>query len=771
MGSKKFLIERYIWRTILPYFLLAWILLTVIILLQQSSRYNDLIFSAQIPSNLILDLFLALLPNILAFTSPMAVLAGIMIGFGQLQGDSELVAARAAGVSTRRILAPCFLLGILLIGFTLFINFEGVPASARAIRQIALKAALAKMDSPLEPGVFNSDIPKYVIYAGQGNIARGVWERVFIHARENERVTRLITARSGKIDSSQDQSELVLEDAEVTTLEEKKQITFERVAALRVALETGRKQLLEKLNKLERTPDEMGLTELALYSQSKTGKERIETEVLWHRRVTLAITPIVFVLLGVALSLRFQRGGRGGSGVWALACLVSYYLLSLFSEQAARAGSVPTYFAGWAPLLLALLLSIWWLWRMNRSSGRRLSQYFDLKIITGKFGNAKTKNRLKTEILSRNYFRLGLFGLLERDIFTQLGVYFVFATLGLLFLYFIFTTFELWRFAVAAPNGFEILAKYLFFISPIVFFQISPSALFLSVLAVYAIKSKRAEIVSWNTAGQNVYRLLLPAFVLGIAIGGSFWFLQENVLPQTNKRQDALKVQLRGGGSTVSQEGRYWFVANDKIYSFVAEKKPAPESEVSLKNVEVYEFSDDFSRLQLLRKAERAYWRNSEIQMTAYDVIIWKRSFVDLKTLPEPFTEKVSDAIDPFNQSNSKFAFYNLNEIKERLRNVEVASEARRLRVILQKQYANVLMPLVIILFSAPFALGYGKRGSGGAVRSLVTALGFWLFFLGVFTIFEQLGNSGFLSDVLAAWSPMVLLALLGTYFIAKTPN
>ena len=281
MGSKKFLIERYIWRTILPYFLLAWILLTVIILLQQSSRYNDLIFSAQIPSNLILDLFLALLPNILAFTSPMAVLAGIMIGFGQLQGDSELVAARAAGVSTRRILAPCFLLGILLIGFTLFINFEGVPASARAIRQIALKAALAKMDSPLEPGVFNSDIPKYVIYAGQGNIARGVWERVFIHARENERVTRLITARSGKIDSSQDQSELVLEDAEVTTLEEKKQITFERVAALRVALETGRKQLLEKLNKLERTPDEMGLTELALYSQSKTGKERIETEGLW----------------------------------------------------------------------------------------------------------------------------------------------------------------------------------------------------------------------------------------------------------------------------------------------------------------------------------------------------------------------------------------------------------------------------------------------------------------------------------------------------------
>ena len=76
------MIERYLLRTILPYFLLAWILLTVILFLQQGSRFTEILLSANIPARLIFELSAALIVSVIAFTSLMALLTGIVVGLG-----------------------------------------------------------------------------------------------------------------------------------------------------------------------------------------------------------------------------------------------------------------------------------------------------------------------------------------------------------------------------------------------------------------------------------------------------------------------------------------------------------------------------------------------------------------------------------------------------------------------------------------------------------------------------------------------------------------
>ena len=50
------------------------------------------------------------IPNILTFTIPLAVLVGILTGFGRISSDSEAIAFRAAGISMSRILRPVMLL-------------------------------------------------------------------------------------------------------------------------------------------------------------------------------------------------------------------------------------------------------------------------------------------------------------------------------------------------------------------------------------------------------------------------------------------------------------------------------------------------------------------------------------------------------------------------------------------------------------------------------------------------------------------------------------
>src|SRR5215207_890621 len=131
-------ISRYLIGAILPYFIFSWLLLSVVLFVQQAGRFADIFFSANIPTSLVYQLTIALVPNVIAFTCPMAVLVGVIIGLSKMQGDSELVAIRAAGVGNFQITLPIIILGILLSFFAFFINLKGVPLASNIVRSIAL---------------------------------------------------------------------------------------------------------------------------------------------------------------------------------------------------------------------------------------------------------------------------------------------------------------------------------------------------------------------------------------------------------------------------------------------------------------------------------------------------------------------------------------------------------------------------------------------------------------------------------------------------------
>src|SRR3954447_5293376 len=98
------LISGYLIRTIFPYFVFSWLLLSVILFVQQAGRFSDIFFSVNIPAPLVWQLMIALIPNVIAFTCPMAVLVGTVIGLAKMQGDSEIVAVRASGVGDLQIM-------------------------------------------------------------------------------------------------------------------------------------------------------------------------------------------------------------------------------------------------------------------------------------------------------------------------------------------------------------------------------------------------------------------------------------------------------------------------------------------------------------------------------------------------------------------------------------------------------------------------------------------------------------------------------------------
>lgn len=761
MSRFKNLISKYVIQAILPYLLFTWILLSVVLFVQQAGRYSDIFFNANLPTSLIWQLTLALVPSVIAFTCPMAILVGAIIGLSRMQGDNELTIIRASGIGNFQILLPVLLLGLTLSFFAFLINWKGVPIAAQMVRRVALQTALLKLESPIEPGIFNTEIWGYTIYVKSGNIKSGTWEKIFIF--NEDKLTgqaRLITSNDGKVDTDNDDTELVLGEALVSSFsltDLNKPVTYDRVKNLRFVVQTKRGELIERLSKTEETPEEMGLSELSDYAQKKDGKERTEAQILWQRRIILSITPLLFAALGASLVLRFNRGGRGFGIFLALVSLIFYYLLALMGEQLARTGQISVSSGGLIPVLVTIVLIVW----------------LNLSHKTISLGRWKFFSHLKVTFLAGLKFnsRRGslpgfVSGILDFDIILNLLKFFALATGFLVSIYLIFTAFELWRYAANLDNGVSLLTRYLLYMLPFVYLQIAPSCLMVATLATFVIKSRQNEIVTWTAAGQSVYRLLLPCFLLMAIVGLCNWQIQERVLPQTNRIQDELREQMRNRTFVPNvRDGRFWTVAGKRIYAF--DLKGSDFERQNANKFYAFEFSENGESLKSFIKSEQASWKNDKIELLgeAQKNVWLDNGKVQRETALDASERFLDEPVNPFGRIYTKPNHLTSAETEQRIQMTDSESEKRLYGVALERKYSTLVLPFIITLLTAPFALSLSRKGK---VATVGYAVGVWLVFMASMNTFEQLGLNGYISPQIAVWSPLLLFTIIGCFLLTK---
>ncbi|MBA2378499.1 MAG: LptF/LptG family permease [Blastocatellia bacterium] len=816
-------ISRYLIQAILPYFIFSWVLLSVILFVQQGGRFADIFFSVNIPSALIWQLTIALVPNVIAFTCPMAVLVGVIIGLSKMQGDSELVAIRAAGIGNLQILAPVVILGVILSLFAFSINVFGVPLAAGIVRQVAIQAAIYKLESPIEPGVFNTELAGFTVYVKDGDLAEGQWKNIFIHNEDAETgVVRLITSTHGRIDSTEQQSELVLENAVVWTFQRagiSEKFVSEKIGQVRFAIQTRRGELIEKLSTSDISAEEMGLAQLAEYAAEAEGKDRIEAQIVWQRRILLSITPLIFCVLGTILILRFSRGGRGFGIFLALISLIIFFLLAFLGEQLARTGWISVFMGSMIPFGASAAAIIWF--SLSTKLRHKSPSRNPFTALVDKIRDRKKKGD------SRNYFVDLTTGLRDFDLLLNILRHYALTVGFLAAVFVIFTAFELWRFAGTMDGGIWLLTRYLVYLLPFVYIQLAPSAAMVAVLATYVIKSRQNEIVTWTSAGQSVYRLLFPCFILMLFLGVINWQIQERVAPYGNLMQDLLRTQIRDRGSVRRIADTFW-VANDRrIYSFrlapdlqideadsalAAKKKvnstpfglplgtsnsasdnekeqsgayqpsgtelegqrPPSDNEIAkvieacvtscpVYDLVVYEFVDKGAELQAVYRSEKAEWQGDKIRFVGEAVAsgLGQQNRGQLSITGGELIEPQN----PFSGFRKKPSHMTIDEAKRQLALSGSELERRTFAVAVEKRYSTLFLPFIIALFTAPFALSLSRKGK---VVTVGYAIGLWLLFMGFTGVFEQFGASGALDPRAAVWGPLMLFSMLGVFLLSR---
>ena len=96
-------LSRYIFKEMIAPTVLGFSFYTFIILMRNLFDFAGMIIKRSLPAATVGKLLLLSLPHIVVLTVPMSLLFGILIAIGRLSADSEIIAMRALGISTRTI--------------------------------------------------------------------------------------------------------------------------------------------------------------------------------------------------------------------------------------------------------------------------------------------------------------------------------------------------------------------------------------------------------------------------------------------------------------------------------------------------------------------------------------------------------------------------------------------------------------------------------------------------------------------------------------------
>ncbi len=746
---------------VLPYLVLSLALLTAILMAQQSQRFAELALYTQLPFSLLGQIEAALIPNVLVFTLPMALLAGVMIGFARMGSDSEIVALRAAGVGTWSMLWPMLALGLIVTAGALYINMKEAPEAARALKRAVIMGALRKLDSPVDPRTFTTEMPGYVIYVRDGNKVEGIWGRVFIYNQQPDGSTRILTARSGRIDTSADKSELVLKDAVLTQFPDSNaaatgQHIAQRSEQFRIAFDTGRSVLLNKLDHADLEPDEMEWSDLRLETASSKPNDARDAQRMLQKRLAFSFSPLAFALLGGALGLRVRRGGRGIGILLSLGMLVAYYLVFLLGESLSRAGTVSPIIGSWMGTAFMLLLSFAFL-TVNRHpmsgllGGRRPGS-------TGVPGSTAVRRNVFSR--ARHW---GFPSLLDSSMLRTLFTSFVLGFITLVSIFIIFTLFELWRFIAVNKTGLGLVAKYVLFLLPLVTVELFPATMLIAVLVTYALLAKRSEAIAWWACGQSVYRLMLPGLLFGVLAASSVWLIQEHLMPPANVRQDSLRAAIRGGAArAISGTGRQWLASaeSNRLYSYEYD-----EQRQTLSDFAIYDFDASGVHLQKVTTGAKGSWSGKDLAIENAETI----TINGLEVARKQDSQLVLQGIEGpqiFKPTVDKPSQLSSSGLKDYVKSAKRRGmDVSALAVALQRKYSGPLSVMVMAFLGIPLALSFGRRGTVIALCSAVAvSLAYW----GMSGGFQQLGNHGLLPPPVAGWAPPVIFAAAGTYFLAR---
>ena len=331
------------------------------------------------------------------------------------------------------------------------------------------------------------------------------------------------------------------------------------------------------------------------------------------------------------------------------------------------------------------------------------------------------------------------------------------------------------RFVGEGGAPVKLLGTYLLYKLPQILYDIAPLNIPLATLITLGMFNRRSELVAIRAAGIPIRAVLRPIFLFAVLVAVILAAANENVLPQSNMRQERIHEEIKRykksrkeairGKRVKKGPVKYvsgWYRGAKGIYFL----KGYRIDERRIRNFIILEMGADFRVLRRI-EAEKAYWQNNK--WVGHNVFV--RDFLENGEVRVARFEKTDIDIpeteaelEIMEKESKEMGFFELALYIARLEST--GSDMRPFRVDMWAKLTYPISGIILLALVVPLGLKSG-RGAGvasGIVYSLVICLAYYEFNAWVLS----LGRGGALQYPLAAalTAPILFgVAALPMYF------
>ncbi len=811
------ILTRYILGEVVSHALIGAAVFTFVLFTRDLGRILELVVRNSAPLPSVAEVFFFTVPVALTYTIPMGVLVGILIGLSRLAADSEITAMRASGLGVWTFLRVISIFVVIAWLLALANSVYLAPRSLAALGQLENNLKSSQASFEVQPRVFYEGFPKIILYVQDVKAMSGgaLWKGVFLADLSDPAAPRISLARQGLLVSQgPDRLDLHLVDGsthEVPDPNNPDQYQISTFQTTDIPLQIPAAQ-----NSQEHEPtslSEVKFDDLLRSARSGDTTNRRWNLIEYNRRLALPTACIVLALVGIPLGLSSKKGGKSSGFVLTILLVFVYYSLSLIGVSFAKQGRLSPAAGVWLADFMFLIGGVFLLWQSERRpielaafrSWFRGSRFKESRLKGSSFSSGLQGSWLTSRLsnwmggvsssglpegpgngeeaehdrrgsvprrvsMPRRLFNLRFPTILDDYVLRGFALFFSMIVAAFLMLLLVFTLFELLSDILRNQISPLTVGEYLLSVAPYFLYNTTPLSMLLAVLITFGLLQRSNEITAIKATGISLYRVVVPVLIASILVAGVLFLSDQLYLPYTNKRQDALRNQIKGKpAQTYLRPDRKWiFGQHSDIYYY---QFFDPDRDV-FGGISIFQFDPHTFQITRRIAADRAHWSDA-MGRWVYEQG-WERSLngaaienyrkFDVATFPQ-----LSERPAYFKKEIKQSSEMSYEELRRYIHDLEQSGfDVVRLRVQLQKKIAYPLITLVMAVLAIPFALSAGKRS---AVAGVATAIGIGVIYWTINGLFEAMGNLSQLPPAVAAWSPDLVFGCIGGYLILRMPT
>jgi LPS export ABC transporter permease LptG/LPS export ABC transporter permease LptF len=783
-------LDRYLIREMVLPFALGLVVLTFLLQVPPFLQQSEALVAGGVPWSTILHALYMLLPQALSITIPMAVLLGILVGFGRLAADREFVAMQACGISLVRLLRPVILVAAIGTAATAYEIIVALPAANLTFREIASNVVESQLENNIKPQVFFQNFPDHVIYV-RDLLPGGGWRDVFVAATEGAE-TRVYFAREGRVALDKEkrlvQLQLTHGTSYTTSLAKGDEADSTAFETLTLSLDPA---AIFPPPPTKGAP-EMTLAELRadIAAQAARGEPAYIDRFMVQEKFALPITCPILALIGLALGTSNRKDGKLASFVLGFGVILVYYILLYGARAFATGGRLAPEWAPWIPNIVMALAGVAMVAWRSRAADQpirfsipafwRRSDGLEPAAAAAAASTALDSPapaplaRRIIVVVRLPHLNIPRPRLLDFYVAREYLRVLALAVVSLLGIFYISTFIDLVDKLFRGQTTTTMLVRYFYFQTPQFIYFVIPMAVLVSALVTIGVMTKNSELMVMRACGISLYRTAAPLFVFALCASAVLFGLQEKVLASANREADRLNRQIRSWAPLLSPTARRWVGgANGDIYHYDVFDPVSTR----FARLWVYQVDESAWRLKNIAYADQVVFkpaREGSGQGTWTARSGWVRQFGLTK---KSGSEHVSVNFEAFSERALPIAppAYFINDVPdpEQMTYAELQHYIVKLRatganetpsvVALQKKLAFPLVTVIMTLIAVPFAVTTGRRGAlYGIGAGIVIAISYWM----LLSVFAAFGVGGRLDPMLAAWAPNILFGAAAVYLI-----